>query len=253
MPVTRRVADDDSENQLPSEVVDVGSRMQQLADVPTRVETADALTGTMDQLAHSANRSSSDTDSTGVAQSERLAHAESSEGLVDVPKMPSPALTGEAALALLAEIAQHARPRLGDGQSLPEPYRLRSAEQRAAVARQLGGNERTQVAVDAALAWLAAQQETDGRWDADRWASGVETRVAGHDRQGAGTHADTGITGLALLAFLASGQTHLDGTYRTNVQHGLEFLLRSQASDGNLAGDARFFAACTVTAWRPWR
>jgi hypothetical protein len=64
----------------------------------------------------------------------------------------------------------------------------------------------------------------------------------GHDRQAAGTDADTGITGLALLAFLAAGHTHLEGGYKENVQHGLEFLLRSQASNGNLYGDARLFA-----------
>ena len=68
------------------------------------------------------------------------------------------------------------------------------------------------------------------------------TQIAGHDREGAGTEADTGITGLAVLAFLANGQTHLEGKYRKNVQRGLEFLLRSQASDGNLAGAARLYA-----------
>jgi hypothetical protein len=66
--------------------------------------------------------------------------------------------------------------------------------------------------------------------------------VAGHDRQGAGTDADTGITGLAVLAFLGNGHTHLEGTYRKNVQRGLEYLLRSQAPDGNLAGPARLYA-----------
>jgi hypothetical protein len=142
----------------------------------------------------------------------------------------------------LQEIAEQVSPRLGDGQSLPAAYRLRLAEQRSALTGQLGNNDRAEAAVEAALAWLAAQQEDDGSWDADRWGSGVETRVHGHNRQGAGTNADTGISGLAILAFLASGHTHLDGTYRTNVQHGLEYLLRSQASDGNLAGQARFFA-----------
>ncbi len=70
----------------------------------------------------------------------------------------------------------------------------------------------------------------------------MERKVAGHDREGAGTEADTGISGLAILAFLANGQTHLEGTYRKNIQRGLEFLLRSQADDGNLAGNARLYA-----------
>jgi hypothetical protein len=98
------------------------------------------------------------------------------------------------------------------------------------------------LAVDAALAWLAAQQESDGRWNAGRWGAGIERQVAGHDREGAGAQADTGITALAVLALLANGQTHLEGKYRKNVQRGLEYLLHSQAEDGNFAGSARLYA-----------
>jgi hypothetical protein len=47
---------------------------------------------------------------------------------------------------------------------------------------------------------------------------------------------------LALLALLGAGHTHLDGEHRKTVQHGLEFLLRNQANDGNLAAGARLFA-----------
>jgi hypothetical protein len=90
---------------------------------------------------------------------------------------------------------------------------------------------------------LAAAQSADGRWDADAFGAGRETRTLGHDRQGAGAQADTGITGLALLAFLGSGETHLAGPHRESVQHGLEFLLASQAATGSLAGQAELFAA----------
>jgi hypothetical protein len=47
---------------------------------------------------------------------------------------------------------------------------------------------------------------------------------------------------LALLALLGGGHTHLDGQHRESVQHGLEFLVRNQAADGNLAGSARLYA-----------
>jgi hypothetical protein len=47
---------------------------------------------------------------------------------------------------------------------------------------------------------------------------------------------------LALLAFLGAGNTHQRGDYAANVQRGLEFLLGSQARDGNLAGEAETFA-----------
>ena len=63
----------------------------------------------------------------------------------------------------------------------------------------------------------------------------------GRDRQKAGSHADTAMTGLALLAFLASGHTHLDGPYQEDIRRGLEFLIQSQAPDGNLGGEAVAF------------
>jgi len=129
------------------------------------------------------------------------------------------------------------------GAPLPDAYRLRVDDQRTAVALQHGGDEQTEAAVDMALRWLARGQSEGGRWDASRHGAGAETEVAGHHRSGAGAHADSGITGLVLLTFLAGGHTHLEGTYRTNVQNGLEYLLRIQAADGNLAGDAQTYAA----------
>ena len=75
------------------------------------------------------------------------------------------------------------------------------------------------------LAWLAAHQSADGRWNVARLEGGLEPHTAGHDRQGAGIGADTGVTGLALLAFLGRGHTHLAGDYRDTVRRGLEFLL----------------------------
>ncbi|MEX2175796.1 MAG: hypothetical protein WD872_15640 [Pirellulaceae bacterium] len=147
--------------------------------------------------------------------------------------------TGESYASAPAAIPR----RLGDGQEMPEPLRARVAADRLQVATPFGATPETEAAVAAALEWLAANQSADGRWDADAHGAGRETRTLGHDRQGAGAQADTGITGLALLAFLGSGQTHLDGRHREHVQHGLEFLLASQARDGNLAGQAELFAS----------
>jgi len=50
------------------------------------------------------------------------------------------------------------------------------------------------------------------------------------------------MTGLALLAFLASGHTHLDGAYREQVRLGLQYLMRAQGADGSLFGRASSFA-----------
>jgi hypothetical protein len=133
-------------------------------------------------------------------------------------------------------------PRTADRSPLPAMYRNRTAGNRSELVARGGGNADTEAAVQAALAWLAAHQDPDGRWNARRHGAGQETQVLGHDRGGAGSEADTGITGLALLAFLGTGQTHRDGQHAETVRRGLEFLLRSQAPDGNLAGDSRFFA-----------
>src|SRR5262245_59048857 len=134
--------------------------------------------------------------------------------------------------------------RLGDGQDVPQPLQARVAADRLKAAQPFGASPRTEAAVAAALDWLAAAQSADGRWDADVHGAGRERRaVLGHDRGSTGAQADTGITGLALLAFLGAGETHLAGKHRETVQKGLEFLLGSQAGDGSLAGNAELFAA----------
>jgi hypothetical protein len=138
---------------------------------------------------------------------------------------------------------------------LPPIYRLRMAPDRSRLAQLNGATPETETAVKAALAWLAANQSADGHWDAKSHGAGRELLVAGRDRQGAGSQADTGLTGLALLAFLASGHTHQDGLYQSNVRRGLEYLLSIQGRDGNLGGKAATYefmychamAACALS------
>jgi hypothetical protein len=124
----------------------------------------------------------------------------------------------------------------------PEIYKLRTAPDRLGAAQRHGASPETEAAVRAALKWLADNQKSDGRWSARETGAGQELLVNGRNRQGAGIDADTGITGLALLSMLAAGHTHRDGTYKENVRKGLEYLLKNQASDGNLAGSASGFA-----------
>lgn len=132
--------------------------------------------------------------------------------------------------------------RIGDGQPLPKVYSLRNSEDRAEVARQRGGSVKTERAVELALRWLADNQQEDGSWSSRKTGGGREDKVFGHDRDGAGAKADCGITALATLSFLASGQSHLEGQYQKEIQRGLEFLVRSQHSNGDLSGDAKLFA-----------
>ena len=44
----------------------------------------------------------------------------------------------------------------------------------------------------------------------------------------------TAATGLALLAYLGAGYTHLDDKYRTVVRNGIDWLVQHQHPDGDL-------------------
>ena len=132
--------------------------------------------------------------------------------------------------------------RAADGKPLPKMYGLRSSANRLSVLQARGGSVETEQAVEAALLWLANHQDKDGRWDASKYGGGTETKVFGHDRDGAGANADTGVSGLALLSFLAGGHSHLEGPWQETVRKGLRFLTSQQDSSGCFAGEARLFA-----------
>ena len=70
-------------------------------------------------------------------------------------------------------------------------------------------------AVDRALDWLARQQRDNGSWDFDGSSGGPG-----------------GATGLAVLAYLGSGNTPYSGTYRQNVCDGIKFLISHQNNPG---------------------
>lgn len=122
-------------------------------------------------------------------------------------------------------------------------FAARDGEERWRRILEEGGDSRTEDAVAAALAWLATAQSHDGRWDASRWAAGRERgRVLGHTRTGIGMQADTAMTGLALLAMMGAGHTHQEGPFAENIRSGLSYLLRTQGDNGNLFGEATFYA-----------
>jgi hypothetical protein len=108
---------------------------------------------------------------------------------------------------------------------------------------QNGGDDSTEAAVAAALQYLAQDQRPDGSWDPIASNAGRETMTLGTDRKGAGKNATTGLTGLALLSLLGSGNTHREGPYADNVRRGLTYLIVNQRPDGSLAGRADLFEA----------
>ena len=107
---------------------------------------------------------------------------------------------------------------------------------------RFGATRDTAAAVEAALQWLVENQEENGSWDASLHRAGIDRQVDGQQRLSTGANADNGITGLALLALLGDGNTHLVGSRREAVQHGLEYLLGQQTANGSLAGNATMFA-----------
>ncbi len=122
-------------------------------------------------------------------------------------------------------------------------YRLRKLSNRRENARQFGGTEHSERSVEASLRWLARMQSRDGRWDAKAFGAGkVKIDENGVDRDYAGRDADSGVTALAVLAFLGAGYTHEEGQYSEPVDRALRWLIAQQKSDGNLGADAGHFA-----------
>lgn len=121
-------------------------------------------------------------------------------------------------------------------------YGARFGGRRLAVARG-GGCKETEDAVLNALRWLARHQSSDGSW-----------ATKGHSRQCGKVHGFSGVcspcpgddgyqvgtTGLALLAFLGAGYTHLskdayDGiSFGDIVKNGLQYLMKNQQPNGRL-------------------
>lgn len=201
-----------------------GDDLQRLIDLALPLPTATALADVHDQTAAAGN------------QPEDAAASDMAEPPAAVDRWRQASASPAASWQLGASPAAVA------GHEFPERYRSRSAAARSALLQAGGGNLFTEAAVQAALQWLAANQSDDGRWHSGLHGGGRETRTLGHDRGGAGGNAHTAVTGLALLAYLGAGQTHLAGPHAATVRRGLEFLARSQAADGNLAGNAELFA-----------
>ncbi len=111
---------------------------------------------------------------------------------------------------------------------LPAETRVReTAEAFARRSRENRGASEADAMVERGLLWLAASQQSDGRWTLGKY-----------DPAGAGgavrLQSDTAATGLALLSFLGAGYDHFDGRHRDAVRRGLEWLVAVQKADGDL-------------------
>ncbi len=98
-----------------------------------------------------------------------------------------------------------------------------------------GGNKESERAVVAALVWLANHQSLDGSWSLKNYTN--RCIDGGRSCTGPGSvNADAGATAMSLLPFLAAGQSHrAKGNFREHIAKGIEWLIRHQQPDGNLA------------------
>jgi hypothetical protein len=74
-------------------------------------------------------------------------------------------------------------------------------------------------AISRGLAWLAGQQLPDGAWNTAAWGE------------------STGVTGLALLAFLSAGHQPDAGPFHEPLTRGLAWILSHQQPDGQLVNN----------------
>ncbi len=194
-----------------------------------------------------------DLDEPEATSNESLTHDSSSEfSSADPTLLPATESTGiplvEAAIlsaAMASEIESNRPPqnlddkvhRLAAAPSVaPQEYQLRQDPNRLNLTKAFGADADSEAAVQAALRWLAAAQSADGSWNAAQHGAGEERFVLGESRHGTGDKADTGVSGLALLAFLSGGHTHQHGEYQANVENGVKYLLRAQMPSGDLSG-----------------
>lgn len=131
-----------------------------------------------------------------------------------------------------------------DPDSVPEKaiYKMRKPEKRRQFIAELGGTPQTEEAVEQALVWLSRTQSDDGRWDVDGFKTLDECGGAG-DLAGE----DVAVSGMALLAFLGAGYTHLDGLHKETVRKGLDWLLNCEDDDGDFRGTGQMYGQAIAT------
>jgi len=80
-----------------------------------------------------------------------------------------------------------------------------------------------------ALVWLKRHQSAEGFWDSDAFNNLCDKGQC----SGIGSAAhDVGLTGLALLAYLGAGETHVEGSFKKTVKDGLQWLISVQDDEG---------------------
>jgi hypothetical protein len=146
------------------------------------------------------------------------------------PVFPSPTPPKKLPQAGLIEPAGVSLPALPD---VKLAFGSRDAAVRRLFLKRRGGDAKTEAAVERGLEWLKSIQEQDGHWDAAK--------------HGGDARRDLGVSGLALLAFLGAGHTHVaDGPFKDAVDKALRYVLQAQDANGRFPGALYTQGICTM-------
>ena len=135
-----------------------------------------------------------------------------------------------------------------------------TAESKKALLEAYGGTAESEAAVLRGLAWLAAHQQSDGRWSLKNYFKDVPDCDCHGKPEAEAVDSDAAGTAFGLLPFLGAGVTHDRAPeqppelarYRGNVKRAIAFLLKSQVSskdplqDGRLDGNMYAHALGTM-------
>lgn len=121
-----------------------------------------------------------------------------------------------------------------DNVGIREMFTMRQGDVRKKYIKLLGSTEEAETVVQNGLEWLAVHQNADGSWSLHQFHENCKAK--GHANcSGAGSVASqSAATGLAMLPFLASGHTHLEGDYQQTIDRSLKWLIEVQKDNGDL-------------------
>lgn len=137
--------------------------------------------------------------------------------------LPDTDATQSALVALPQMLDLSGTPRLESPLIPDDPYLLRDPKIRDRVIEELGGSRETEKAVRQALDWFTRNQESDGRWNVQKFGGRPNHDVAG--------------TSLVLLSYLGWGANHRDpGPHHAQVSRAVTWILSQMKEDGDLRG-----------------
>lgn len=118
--------------------------------------------------------------------------------------------------------------------AMTDSFQGRSGGAKDTLLKAGGGSAASEAAVARGMVWLARKQKADGSWQFDGLSSG--DRVAA--------------TGMALLPFLAAGQTHKphkDNKYQKTVDSGVKYLTTALRPTGTFTGSSGMYSHAIAT------